>query len=798
MPPDANDRASLSALLADLARAPAPAPEAVAFAAGLAPGARVGRFEFVRELGRGAFGVVWEARDTALGRSVAFKLVRPGKFEQGEEQIQREAEAIALLSHPNLVTLHDVGRCDAGPYLVLELLRGETLKQRLRRGPLAPEEALRIALAVASGLAHAHARGVVHRDLKPGNVFLCEDGAVKVLDFGLAHAFGQERLAGGTPDYMAPEQWRGEPEDARTDVFAVGVLLYRMIAGAPPFPDDQGATACSAAPAPALVAPELPGLAELVARLLSKDPGGRPRDGSALVEALRPLAPEFSGRGSSGFAPGAPPRPRRRVVLAALAAAAVLGGVTAALLVPPGGPAGPPSVAVLPFADLSPGRDQAYFSEGLAEEIQIALGRVEGLRVAGRVSSFAPGGRVEDVRAAGRRLGVGAVLAGSVRREGARIRVSAELVRVEDREVLWSQAFDREPTGIFAVQDEIAAAVVQALRVKLLARGAPIASRAVRTDHPEAYSLYLLARQHDRYDRLAESRAAAAAYEKALAIDPGYAPAWAGLAHALFWGYGNIGDSPEAIRAARVRAMAAAERAVDLAPDLADGYADRGFLRTGRFDWAGARADFERALVLDPGNGETHRLFARDVLAPTGRLDEALAHATRAAELDPLWAVTWTNLAAIQLGRGDLVAARAAAARSLELLPDQDFAPTYLAEVELLDRNPARALEVVRRCTEDLFRLQLEACALHDLGREREALAALAELEARFAEDGAYQVATVLAWRGERDAAFRWLERAVAQADPGLLDLELDPLLRPLRGDPRYRDLLRRVRLPAD
>ncbi|HEY6099334.1 MAG TPA: serine/threonine-protein kinase, partial [Anaeromyxobacter sp.] len=248
---------TLTGILQQLAQTPAPQADD-RWDQWLKPGAVVaGRFELVREIGRGGFGVVYEARDRELGRNVAFKAVRTGdRAALREERLLREAEAAARLSHPNIVTLHDVGRAEQGPFLVLELLRGQTLADRLEQGPLPTREGLRIVVEIARGLAHAHAEGVVHRDLKPANVFLCEDGQVKLLDFGLAHALGRRRLDGGTPAFMAPEQWKGAPEDERTDVFALGVLLFRMLSGELPFPeDDEGRAVQSSRPAPALDVP---------------------------------------------------------------------------------------------------------------------------------------------------------------------------------------------------------------------------------------------------------------------------------------------------------------------------------------------------------------------------------------------------------------------------------------------------------------------------------------------------------------------------------------------------------------
>ncbi|HET9594048.1 MAG TPA: serine/threonine-protein kinase, partial [Anaeromyxobacteraceae bacterium] len=282
-------------MLKELAAAPAtPSQAPDAWEGALHAGAVFGRFELVREVGRGGFGVVWEARDRELGREVAFKAVRLGERPGvREERLLREAEAAARLSHPNIVTLHDVGRSEHGPYLVMELLRGRPLSDRLAEGPMPLREALRDAVEVARGLAHAHAQGVVHRDLTPENVFLCEDGQVKLLDLGMAHAFGRRKLEGGTPAYMAPEQWRGAPEDERTDVFALGAILHRALAGEPPWPDAGGKWAQASRPAPPLDVAEAPALGDLVARMLERDPVDRPRDAGEVLAALEAIREEL-------------------------------------------------------------------------------------------------------------------------------------------------------------------------------------------------------------------------------------------------------------------------------------------------------------------------------------------------------------------------------------------------------------------------------------------------------------------------------------------------------------------------
>jgi hypothetical protein len=291
---------ALTALLQEVAATP---EQREAEPASLSPGTVIGRFDIVRELGRGAFGVVYEARDRELGRQVALKIVRPGTAAVEDGKVVREAEAIARLTHPNLITLYDVGRSDGGPYLVFELLRGKTLQERMDDGQMPVQEVVHIATEVARGLAHAHSEGVVHRDLKPSNVFVTNKGQVKILDFGMAHAFGRRRVSGGTPAYMAPEQWEDDPEDERTDVFALGVMLYRMLSGEYPFPEGEGRWSAGPTTAPRLDVQGAPGLAEFVDRMLEKAPKGRPRDGAASLAALTPIEDALRAKPADGSPP---------------------------------------------------------------------------------------------------------------------------------------------------------------------------------------------------------------------------------------------------------------------------------------------------------------------------------------------------------------------------------------------------------------------------------------------------------------------------------------------------------------
>jgi adenylate cyclase len=870
----------------------------------LPPGAVVGRFEVVRELGRGGFGVVYEARDRDLGRQVALKVVRPGRAAADEGKVAREAEAIARLAHPNLITLYDVGRSEGGPYLVLELLRGKTLQERVDDGPLTTQEAVHVGTEVARGLAYAHAEGVVHRDLKPSNVFLTSRGQVKILDFGMAHAFGRRRISGGTPAYMAPEQWEDNPEDERTDVFALGVMLYRMLSGEHPFPEGEGRWSAGPATAPRLDVPGAPGLAELVERMLDKSPKGRPRDGAMALAALAPIEDALRTRPADGRPPtyatrrkatlgdlleelrrrrvfrgllgygifalavlqvaepivhaltlpewtlkavittlalgfpvaaalawafdltsrgiirAAPPeestegpssRARLRVaaVLAGLGLLAAAPGVIYFFVwpgrAPPNAPGsgttgdgqGRPSIAVLPFVDMSPGKDQGYLADGIPEEILNALTQVEGLRVIGRTSSFSFKGKDATLATIGRTLRAGTLLEGSVRREGDRVRVAAKLVRVDDEAPVWSQTFDRELDGVLAIQDEIARAVVDALKVRLLPGRVGFAT-VRRAPAPDVYEQYLLGREYIRHGPTERNaRLSAEAYERALALDGTYAPAWAGYARALLV-LSDHAPTEVSMAEARRKALEAADRAIALDPVHPDGWLERAFVRLGILqDFTGAQSDAEKALSLAPGSAGAMTLRG-DVLLVLGRLDEGSRVLQGAAELDPLFAHPLVLLAQAQLEQGDLGSARAGLERALKVSPDNPFARNVLGVAWLLEGKASTALEVFEQLPDEVWRVTGQAMALHTLGHRAAADEALRALTTRFAHNGAYQIATVHAWRGERDAAFDWLERAWRQRDGGLVDIKYDPLLRPLRGDPRYAALLGKLKLPVE
>jgi TolB-like protein/lipoprotein NlpI len=755
----------LSRLLRELAEAP---PEELleGWKRELRPGDRVGRFEIRREAGRGGFGAVYEAFDTELNRVVAVKTLRLSRprHDLSSDWLKKEAEAVARLDHACIVTLFDVGTDDSGPYLVMEFLRGETLAQRIADGSIPQIEALRIAEEMAKGLAHAHQRGVLHRDLKPANVFVSEDGRVKLLDFGLAHLLGRlEDKGAGTPSYMAPEQARGDEIDERADVYAAGKILGEVLGDRSPRR-----------------------LTQAVASATSADPAGRPRDGQAWLELLQAARRSVER----------PARVRRSALLAG--AGVILGSAVAGLVVhrysrPPDVAQGvaTPSIAVLPFVDMSPQKDQEYLADGIAEQILDALAKVQGLRVPGRASSFYFKGKGAKLSEIGRELNVQSVLDGSVRRSGSRVRVTASVVDVADGHHVWSETYDRELSDVFEIQDDIAKAAVAAVKVTLLSRSGS-APRTYRTASSEAFASYLRARRSVRTRTIASVRRAIESAEKATRLDPEFAPAWAVLADAHHH-HGVLEGSRwiESLQAARI----AIDRGAALAPDLPEVLATRAKLRLFEWNWKGALEDIEKTLSLDPE--DSIALGAKAYLTwADGRSLAAIQLFRRALEIDPFNGIVWNDLGITHAGNGQYDLARDALERALDIEPGNAFFAGNLAWVLLEEGKTDEALAACQKAA-------LPPCVAiaqflrGDLVQSQRALDEVID-SARFDASRTFWVACVQAWRGERDAAFDWLERAYDAHARNFLHLKTYHCWRKIRGDPRFAELLRKVNLPVD
>jgi TolB-like protein len=445
------------------------------------------------------------------------------------------------------------------------------------------------------------------------------------------------------------------------------------------------------------------------------------------------------------------------------------------------------SIAVLPFADMSEKKDQDYFSDGLTEQMIDMLSQVPDLRVPARTSSFYFKSKNETIANIAQQLKVAHVLEGSVRKAGNRLRITAKLIRADSGYNLWSQTYDREDKDIFAVQDDIARSVVTALKVTLGAALQITGSRGTNND--EAYNQFLLGRQLER-GGLEDNRLAVEAYQKAIALDPNYAAAYAGLAVAESYA-ADIGD-----RAGLERAANDVEKAIGLAPNDPNGYLARSFIRQNwLWDWFGAQADIEKALTLDPRNSDVYFQYAL-LLESLGRLPEATVAQKKATELDALSSQAWRYLARLYTEIGDYASADAALGRAIELEPTAEFALTILGRLRLAQGRAQEALDVFRNLDSPVFGRTGVAMAEHTLGHAKGSQQALDDVIAKYAQMAAYQIAEVYGWRGEKDKAFEWLERAYQQQDGGLSRVKGDALLKSLRNDPRFNTLLRKMNLP--
>ena len=744
----------------------------------LSAGTKLGPYEILSPLGAGGMGEVYRARDARLGRDVAVKVLPEAVAADPESlaRFERETRAVAALSHPNILAIHDVGREGGVSFAVLELLEGETLRQRLATGPLTWRAALEIAAPVAEGLAAAHAREIVHRDLKPENIFLTADGRVKILDFGLARraavtstpdVTGAPTADGltapgivlGTLAYLSPEQARGQDVDGRSDVFAFGSVLYEMLAGRRAF-----AAATASESLVAVLRDEPRDLAEIgiavpasldavLRRCLRKNPPERFQSASDLAFSLRAAAPD---RGNAS-------------------------GEAARV---------PVSVAVLPFLNVSSDAGNEYFSDGITEELINALAQVPGLRVAARTSSFLFKERREDIRAIAERLGVSTVLEGSVRKAGGRVRISAQLINAADGYHLWSESHDQDMSDVFAVQEEIARAIVRQLRVKLGLGGETLVKR--HTSDPEAYNLYLKGRYFWNRRSAESSRKAIGYFQEAIARDPDYALAYAGLADSYL---GRDRDE-------MARAKEAAAQAVALDEKLAEGHA--ALARTllyGDWNWEAAEREFRRAIELNPAYPESYHMYSH-FLVPARRVEESLAASRRALELDPLSVsmVAHGGWHSVYCGRFEesMPYSRAAI----------DMDPTFFAArihlgmaLEQVGRL-AEAIEEFRTAgeisaesSEAIAGLGHAYAAAGRGGEARRILEVMAErAEGQFVSS--FDRAIVHAGLGENEAACAWLERAAEDRLPSVVEMRADPRLTILAAEPRFAALARRIGLP--
>lgn len=734
----------------------------------------VSHYTILEEIARGGMGVVYRAQDRRLQRDVALKFLPQ---DMGDDDLARrrfllEAQTVSSLDHPNLCGVHEVEELDDGRlFIVMPFYRGETLRERIRRGPVPPAETRGLLVQVARGLGAAHRRGIVHRDIKPGNVLVTSEGVVKVLDFGVARLVGSERvtLAGhavGTSGYMAPEILRGEAGDQRSDLWSLGILSYELLTGRRPFrgtPESALILSVLMDPPEPIGSAARDGTLDLtpaVFRALEKDPQRRHQDVGQLLRDLDRAGEAVSEQTQVLLVPAA----RTRA-----------------------------SIAVLPFLDLSRQGDQEYLCRGLAEELIHRFTGVPGLRVASRTSSFQFSGEAEDAREIGRRLNVETILEGSVRKDGERLRVTVQLVQAGDGYQLWSERYDHEMRDLFAVQDEIARRVVEAVQGIWLETAEHVRDPS-RQPSLDAFDLYLKARVE--WDRRTEEslRRSIELCQGALELQPGFARAHAALADAyLLLGVYGAAAPDEVMPEAR----SAAERALELQPDLAQCQATLGCIES-LYEWdppAAARR-FQRALELDPQCAPAHQWYAMNHLVPMGKFAAAGRHLRIALELDPL------NLAInTSLGLGFFYARRFEEAerelrRALEV--DAGFAPAHFflgRTLDQLDRGAeaVAALERAIELSEGSAEMKMAlGCALVGAGTPQRARSLLQELR----EESLHRYvspalrAQLQLRLGDREGALASLDQAAGLRASDLIWAGVSPSYDPLREEPRFESLL--------
>ncbi len=742
----------------------------------LESGTRLGPYEIIAPAGSGGMGEVYKARDSRLNRLVALKVLPRDKVSDPDRRRRflQEAQAASALNHPNIVTIHDIGQQDGLDYIVMEFVTGKTLAERISSGPCAPEEIMAIAGQLADALSAAHAVGITHRDLKPANIIITESKTVKVLDFGLAKlsrvseigpsdstvtsAETQAGVVMGTYSYMSPEQAQGQKVDARSDIFSFGSVLYEMAAGRRAFSGESPLSALTAVlrdepkPFPASVPARLQ---RIIARCLRKDPAERFQGASEIKSSLLESAVE--------------------------------------------GPAETTSIAVLPLVNMNHDQETEFLSDGITEDIINALMKVPGLRVAARSSAFQFKGAAVGAQEVGQKLRVGAVLEGSLRRAGGRLRISVQLINAADGFQMWSERFDRTLDDIFEVQDEISQTIVRKLQLKLAGGQSRLIKRA--TNDFEAYQLYVTGRQHWHRRTVAGFKLARTHFEAAIARDPQFALPHVGIADCLlasgFHGAIPSRDVPE-------RAAGLLDKALELDDSLGEAYASRVYLLAAyRWDFAEAESAFHKAVALAPNYDIAYFAYSILCLYSLGRLPEARRAAERAIELDPLRPLYYGSAALIACAERNYPEALQLNERGLQVDPDYPLLTFFKGTVLGYQGRHPEAISLMEKSAVQLSPGGLWGPALLGYfygrsGRSADAQAVLASLE-QLRQTAHVQLSAMAAVHlglGDVDRTFDWLDLAFEQRDPHLSQLGIDPLWDSLKEDPRFRRMLRLIGLP--
>ena len=768
-----------------------------------------------RELGGGGMSRLFIAEEVAFGRKVAVKVLAP-ELAAGvsAERFQREIKLAAQLQHPNIVPVHTTGIAAGLPYYTMPFVDGLSLRARLDRNPAIPiTEGVAILKDLARALAYAHDHGIVHRDIKPENILLADEASV-VTDFGIAKALHASRTNApggtltqvgtslGTPAYMAPEQAAGDPAtDHRADIYSFGCVGYEVLTGAAPFagrpPHQLFAAHMSEMPTPISTRrADCPKeIADLVMQCLEKDPAKRPQTARELLRALDAT----STRTRETVHPTAVSPKARNLVIAAAALIAVIAAGATYALKRGGGGADIRSLAVLPFQNVGGDTANAYFAEGMADELTTELSKVAGLTLASRSSAFRFRGENVDVRSVGRELGVGAVLEGTVRRAGDRLRLTAQLSNAATGKLLWTDSYEQQVKDVFAVQDSVTRAIVSALKVRLAgdtaAASTAIASSPQGTRNLEAYDLYLRGRYLWAHRGEESLRKAIALFKQAIDKDPQFARTYAGLAmaYSVLPMYAYVASD-----SVIPSGLAAGQRGITLDPNLSDAHLAYANNLIYGYKWDEAEEHFKRAIALDPRNPTAHQWYG-DYLYVTGRVGDAIPELRRATELDPLSAVLQNDLGFALRYSGQYAEATKVLSRSLELDPEFVWGRGNLggALLGLGETDSAiAAVEPIAGAAGDAPAVLIKAYLLQNRRADAElVLDGVRKHSMRFKEGGALALAFAHGTIGNADSALYWLAKAINDHEGGIFSATVpcDDAFEGIRSDPRFNALLKRM-----
>jgi len=783
----------------------------------LSPGDQLGPYKIISPIGKGGMGEVYRAQDTRLGRDVAIKVLPEQLISNSEalRRFEREGKALAALSHPNILTIFDVGTDQGVSFVVMELLEGETLRNRLNNSALSCDNALEIAVPIAEGLSAAHSKGIVHRDLKPENIILTSDGRIKILDFGLARQssiFSQQELTQaptrsqelesvaitGTIPYMSPEQVMGKPVDARSDIFSFGCMLYEMLAGKRPFAGDSAAETIAAIlkENPANLhdsGKQIPSsLEQVVSHCLEKNPEQRFQSARDLTFALKSASRDSTITEVSQPKTIQPKSSSSRVWIVAALMLLLIGASIYFFIRPKNAIS---SLAILPFINTSANPDNEYLSDGITNTLINNLSQVPKLKVMARGTVFTYKGKEVDPRKVGQDLKVNAVVTGSILQQGNDLLIQADLVNVADGSQLWGEQYKRHIADIITIQEEISKEIAAKLRLKLTGEEEKRLTKHY-TENNEAYQLYLKGEYH--WNRFTEEdlRKAIDYYNQAIAKDPSYALAYRGLGAS----YGVLGVQYWPPREAWPKAKAASIKAMQLDETLAEEFPLAGTKLFYEWDWASCEREFKNNVKFNNNNAIFHQLYSYYFEA-IGKPEQAIAEMKRSMEIDPLSVVINSDLAVAYNQARQYDAAISQFKKTIELESHWGFVHTQLGSVYLQKGMIAEALQEMEKAeplepnAEVLGRVgHAHAVA----GNRKEAEKRLEELMKLSKEKYVPPIGAAFIYigLGDKDKAFEWLEKAYEERSGWFVWIN-DPIFDSIRSDPRFTDLLRRLKLPT-